>query len=74
MDKFCEKIQQQLTGVQMDVRDGFWEEIEACLPVAATTPDNGHYSSLSFLEEMEHSGKRLACIGMCCFCLAERIG
>lgn len=38
MDKFCEKIQQQLTGVQMDVRDGFWEEIEACLPVAATTP------------------------------------
>ncbi|MBE6282941.1 MAG: porin family protein [Mediterranea massiliensis] len=38
MDKFCEKIQQQLTGVQMDVRDGFWEEIEACLPVAVTTP------------------------------------
>ena len=37
MDKFCEKIQQQLTGVQMDVRDGFWEEIEACLPVAVTT-------------------------------------
>lgn len=38
MDKFCEKIQQQLTDVQMDVRDGFWEEIEACLPVAVTTP------------------------------------